>query len=537
LRALTHIRRVAAAGIAAAAITVAASGSVLAQPGTSLGIVTLPGNGECSVAGSFDGTYYITTFASSFGTGCTSSTLGIYSPPPTGAGPAVLVSTKTIVDGANNPVSVDVVDWDSSRNLLWGVHGASNGQAWLIDLGDKTMSGTATATLEFNYSIDGFELIDGLAWDFFDDTLWISPDVDCDVHHFSTTGADLGAIQPQNEDGDVDCEVSGVAIGANNTLYVSRDGTGEIRRVNKSNGSFVSAFTTTNFRVEDLTCDATTYAPKEAILAKDAFGSSYEAFEVEAGTCPQVPDEVGPPAALDLQPPTDTNDVGTQHCLTATVTDEDGDPVPGITVVFDVEGASEADANPPDEDGTAETDAEGVATFCYTGPDFPGADAIKAFADTDEDGMHDAPPLGDEPSDTATKTWVLPVSTPLCEVTITNGGRITAANGDRATFGGVAMADGEGDASGNEEYQDHGPVQPMNLHGTVLVVVCDEDETRATIFGTATVDGMGSFMYRLIVEDNGEPGVGTDKYWILVSNGYDSGNQTLRGGNVQIHQD
>jgi hypothetical protein len=50
----------------------------------------------------------------------------------------------------------------------------------------------------------------------------------------------------------------------------------------------VSQFATTNFRVEDLTCDSTTYAPKEAILAKDAFGSSYEAFEVEEGTCPQV---------------------------------------------------------------------------------------------------------------------------------------------------------------------------------------------------------------------------------------------------------
>ena len=520
------------------ALAFAATGSVQAQPGTSLGVVTLPGNGPCSVAGSFDGTYYITTFGASQLTGCASSTLGIYTPPAGGVGAAVLVSTKTVVDGANNPVSLDVVDWDSSRNLLWGVQGSSNGEAWLIDLGDKTVSGPATATLAFNYSIPGISLIDGLAWDFVDDTLWISPDVDCDVHHFSTTGADLGAIQPKNEAGEVDCLVSGVAIGANNTLYVSRNGTGEIRRVNKSNGNFVSGFTTTNFRVEDLTCDATTYAPKEAILAKDAFQSSYEAFEVEPGTCPQVPDEgPGPPFALDLQPPTDENDVGTQHCLTATVTDEDGEPVPDITVVFDVEGASEADADPADEDGTAVTNADGEATFCYTGPDFPGADTIEAFADTDEDGMQDAPPpLGDEPFDTATKTWVLPVSTPLCEVTITNGGRITAANGDRATFGGVAMADGEGDASGNEQYQDHGPAQPMNLHGDVLVVVCSEDGTSATIFGNATVDGVGGFMYRLIVEDNGEPGKGVDRYWIAVSSGYDSGNQLLEGGKVQIHE-
>ena len=35
-----------------------------------------------------------------------------------------------------------------------------------------------------------------------------------------------------------------------------------------------------------MTCDPITYAPKEAILAKDAYSSLYEAFEVETGTCP-----------------------------------------------------------------------------------------------------------------------------------------------------------------------------------------------------------------------------------------------------------
>lgn len=59
--ALRRTRRLATAAVAAAAVAFAATGSVQAQPGTSLGVVTLPGNGGCSVAGSFDGTYYITT--------------------------------------------------------------------------------------------------------------------------------------------------------------------------------------------------------------------------------------------------------------------------------------------------------------------------------------------------------------------------------------------------------------------------------------------------------------------------------------------
>ena len=41
-----------------------------------------------------------------------------------------------------------------------------------------------------------------------------------------------------------------------------------------------------------------------------------------------------------------------------------------------------------------------MAISCYTGPALPGADAIKAYADTDGDSVQD---MG-EPFDTATKT-------------------------------------------------------------------------------------------------------------------------------------
>jgi hypothetical protein len=244
----------------------------------------------------------------------------------------------------------------------------------------------------------------------------------------------------------------------------------------------------------------------------------------------------GEPFTLTLEPKEDVNEVETQHCVTATVQDQSGQPVPGVTVVFDVEGASEIDQNPPDEDGTATTNDQGVATFCYTGPDLPGKDVIEAFADTDEDGMQDAPPpLGNEPFDIADKAWVLPVSTPLCEVRIDNGGWIYAMNGDASSFGGTAKADGAGNASGNEEYQDHGPAFPMNLHGNVLAVLCDS-ATEATIYGLATVDGSPvPLFFRVRVQDNGEGGTAVDEYGIIVANGYASGDQPLQGGNVQIH--
>ena len=227
----------------------------------------------------------------------------------------------------------------------------------------------------------------------------------------------------------------------------------------------------------------------------------------------------GPPANLALTPDPATNVVDSQHCVTATVTDANGTPTPGITVEFSVSGSVTAS-------GSAVTDASGQAEFCYTGPGLPGADDISAFADTNGTGVQDP----GEPGDTATKTWVLPASTPGCKVTY--GGRITAANGDKATFGGNAKADG---LTGQEEYQDHGPAMDINVHSIdVTSVTCSADGTQASIFGTATINGSGTFNYRIDLKDLTEPG-STNTYQIRLSNGYDSGEQTLNRGNVQIH--
>lgn len=221
----------------------------------------------------------------------------------------------------------------------------------------------------------------------------------------------------------------------------------------------------------------------------------------------------GPPATLTLTPPTATNVVDTQHCVTATVRDQFGNPVPGATVNFGVSGSTSAS-------GSGTTDANGQAQFCYTGPPLPGADVITATAVG-----------GSNPTATAAKRWAIPPSTPGCKVT--NGGRITAANGDKATFGGTAQADG---LRGNEEYQDHGPAVNINVHSIdVQSVVCSADGKQASIFGTATVNGSGVFNFRIDVKDLGEPGR-ADTYRIRLSNGYDSGERVLDQGNIQIHK-
>jgi hypothetical protein len=239
----------------------------------------------------------------------------------------------------------------------------------------------------------------------------------------------------------------------------------------------------------------------------------------------------GPPATLTLSPAADTNTVGDEHCVTATVEDAAGNPVPGVTVYFSVTSAPPDNATPAS--GSDATDANGEAEFCYSAS-LPGEDMIHAFADTNGDGDQDTPP---EPFGDATKTWILPTSTAFCQVTITNGGWIIANNGDRASFGGVAKVSADGSTvQGQEQYQDHGPVQPLNVHSIELTATtCSDDLKSATIFGTATIDGSGTHVFRIDVTDMGKSGK-NDTYGIILDTGYMSGQQQLEGGNVTIHK-
>ena len=127
------------------------------------------------------------------------------------------------------------------------------------------------------------------------------------------------------------------------------------------------------------------------------------------------------------------------------------------------------------------------------------------------------------------------VSTPGCELKISDGGSIIALNGDLGTLGGNAKVSLSGVSSGQQEYHDHGPLQPLTVNTIdVQAVICNEDRTQASLFGNATVDGSGSYEYQIDLQDNGEPGT-DDKYRIFIPGvAYESGLQTLRGGNVQI---
>ena len=86
---------------------------------------------------------------------------------------------------------------------------------------------------------------------------------------------------------------------------------------------------------------------------------------------------------LDLTPATATNPVNTSHCVTATVRDQDADPLSGVRVDFSVTG-------PNARNGFAFTDGAGAASFCYVGT-AAGTDTITAAVGS--------------LSDTSTKVW------------------------------------------------------------------------------------------------------------------------------------
>jgi len=279
-------------------------------------------------------------------------------------------------------------------------------------------------------------------------------------------------------------------------------------------------------------------------ISVDIFGSAYVTGSTRAPNLPNFPTTVGAfdttnnggsdafvakfstitglPATLTLNPPEATNAVDSQHCVTATVQDASQNPVANVVVRFEVSGSVSTS-------GSATTNSNGEATFCYVGPTLPGADTITAFADSDNNNVHDP----GEPSGVAEKTWVLPVTTPLCE--ITNGGWIIAENGDRATFGGYAKANESGATQGQQQYQDHGPVQGLKMQSiNVQAIICD-GSTQASIFGQATINGSGIVNYRINVQTLGGPGKGQDTYQLILDD-YNSGEQTLRGGNIQIRR-
>jgi hypothetical protein len=112
---------------------------------------------------------------------------------------------------------------------------------------------------------------------------------------------------------------------------------------------------------------------------------------------------------------------------------------------------------------------------------------------------------------------------------VTGGGRISAGSG-KATFG-VAGGIKNGGFWGHLTYIDHGTGTKVKGTGVTAYVVTGL--TTRHIEGTCEIDGKGGYIYKLDVDDQGEPGR-SDIFNIWLSSGYMAG-ANLDGGNIQLH--
>jgi hypothetical protein len=127
-----------------------------------------------------------------------------------------------------------------------------------------------------------------------------------------------------------------------------------------------------------------------------------------------------------------------------------------------------------------------------------------------------------------------------CRDFVTGGGWIKGhsyCNGhkqdedDKATFG-VSGGIMNGKFWGQLSFNDHSK-NNVKVKSTSVTAYIFIDPVTRQIEGLAKVNGKGSFTYKVVVVDNGEPGR-NDVFSLELSNGY-SISGTLKGGNIQLH--
>jgi hypothetical protein len=202
----------------------------------------------------------------------------LYSMDKTGAP----LASVPILTASGGPIVIDEMSYDIVNDVLWGVEHNSNPEnVWKIN---RTTGLATFAFTSATVSVGSFR--DGLAVDASDQTLWISGDVSTTIEHYTLTGVLLGVITPTDAAGVALGDISGVSAGIGDLLYLGRNGLGQIVRVKKSDGSFISSFASPGGRDEGLECDATSFAPKLVLWSRDFFSPGFvDAIELEPGTC------------------------------------------------------------------------------------------------------------------------------------------------------------------------------------------------------------------------------------------------------------
>jgi hypothetical protein len=194
------------------------------------------------------------------------------------------------------------------------------------------------------------------------------------------------------------------------------------------------------------------------------------------------------PPDLLLEPTADTNNVGETHTLTATLTDDSGNPVSGVTVTFEVVGGPNTGTL-----GTAVTNSSGVATISYSST-VTGTDAIVAsFVDGDSNTQN---------SNGVTKEWVTPpnvaptVSTPNSSVTVDEGDT----------------------ANNNGSFSDPDAGDSVTISASVGTVTQSGSQSGTWSWSFNSTDGPAESQTVTITATDGSSAIGTTTFGLTVNN-------------------
>jgi hypothetical protein len=369
----------------------------------------------------------------------------------------------------------------------WLLSIASNGDRYSFDLDCQTQG---TSTIQFAVTGIAFPLYGGFDGTF-EEQGTVTIDATGHVASFTSTFtiyADDGTVVTGMKELDTS-ETAGIATGACGT--------------DPSGACFAD---TTPI---DLRYSATTSAGTETGTARtngiDAYqticgGATDGAFEEEFLATDAAPSE---PTTLTLEPLNAVNVVGEAHTVSATLVDQYGDPVQDYTVRLSISGAVTAN-------GSCITNVLGQCAFTFDGALFPGAATVTACTDAFGDGTCDPGPTA-----TATKTYVLPTSTPGAT---SGGGRIGTAT--------VSLAvRSDGDAVSGYCAINDGATTISCLDAIAYV----QTDGTSTIYGHATINGVQT-LYRLRVVDSGSAG---DTFSIVTASGFQL-TGALTAGNLRI---
>ncbi len=127
------------------------------------------------------------------------------------------------------------------------------------------------------------------------------------------------------------------------------------------------------------------------------------------------------------------------------------------------------------------------------------------------------------------KAGIIPSST--CRDFVTGGGWIKGQSSGNAAFG-VSGGIKNGKFWGQLSYCDRNSRNVFTVRSTKVTAYVVIDAVTRRIEGIAKINGKGSFIYKVVVVDNGKHGR-NDKFSIELSNGY-SVSGTLKRGNIEL---